>query len=448
MASIKNIAYLIQTLKSEAVAFLLYVYVLKKIRPDKFKFDRWQIWSMLMTIKYKKTTHNRVRGGSKTRDFATMIIFNGIRDNQAYWLTPRTQQLSRAMEYWFENPFVIAFNKTNVKLHIVRLVNGHNIELAVATDGNVTGARKNMIYIDEMAQLKEGVIDYIIPITNGMSYVGDGLRFVYFSTPRINSIFQKYTRKYPEVKINWKIPSWFDKIELALNREEMSPSKWASEYECEFAAQGGKVFDGTIFNQTFVGALDSCTFYGSDPNPVEGYCVVGIKYSVDFDAIVVVFARNFGSGEDNKLRMYDFLKKHVASDSVFAELEDNGVGKPVWDTYQKMGGEGTRLDWGSSFAGSKINRANHINKHKVYIDLDDPSIPSSDKEDWIALYDQVNALQWKKDGKHIDKPSGQEWHLNDSFMHACCFGESEDLIELAYNEEEDAWDYDGSGEIY
>ena len=212
----------------------------------------------------------------------------------------------------------------------------------------------------------------------------------------------------------------------------MSPSKWKTEYLCIFAALDGQVFEENLVNAPYEGELRQSVFIGSDPNPREGYAAVSVQYSTDLTKgnahIVITKARNFGPNNSGKWALFEYLKGELHNQHTAAELEDNGVGKVVWDDYDEFDphplGEVNRLDWGTSGAGDKVLRANNMNGYIIHIWYDNPNLAPSERRYMKALWSQMNAVQWTKDGSKIDKPSDMAWHLSDSCMHACAFGES------------------------
>jgi hypothetical protein len=406
------------------IAWIIYMTAISIMDEELGKMDKWQHQDVFMIFTYRKICLNRTRGGSKTRDMSLVAIFFLIRRNKPFWLTPRSKQLLRAMEYWNENPFVKKFNQFNFKQTHITLINGRVLEIAVATEGNIEGPRKNIIMIDEMARMDKNTADLIMPIFNGMSGVGDGIYLICFSTPKINTVFEEYAMMYPVIERDWTYPSWFDHKNILEIKLTISPSRWKSEYCCIFSSAEGQVFDECITSMPYRGQLRRLMYWGSDPNPREGYCLVGLQYSIDLKHAVVQFVKNFGPNKRGLQSLSDFLiplskKEHLHK----VELEDNGVGLVAWDEYISQGGKGDRVFWGTRGKGDKVRRANIMNTLTIHIDPSRKDIPAAERKFWRQLVSQILGVVWSKSGDKIDKPQDQPWHLSDSLMHACSYGD-------------------------
>ena len=198
---------------------------------------------------------------------------------------------------------------------------------------------------------------------------------------------------------------------------------------CIFASVEGQVFESALVNEEYKGGLRRLIYYGSDPNPREGYALVGIRYSLDLKHIVVIFAWNFGPNVRGKRALFEYLIPESKKDKmVEVELEDNGVGKVVWDDYIDEGGKGMRVDWGTSGAGDKVARSNEMNKKIIHIWHDNPNLSTEQKKFMKMLWSQMNGVQWTKDGSKIDKDTNKAWHLSDSLMHSCSFGQQASMV--------------------
>lgn len=388
-------------------------------------FDRWQWIDIFLIFRKREVCLNRARGASKTRDMALLCVFFAIRNNEIKWFAPTTQQLVQAKKYWSANPFCEIFNWKSKQIAVITTINANYFEIAITNEGHMKGGRANIVFFDEMALMTASMLGDILPVTNGMDAVGDGIFLIFFSTPLINTIFEDYTFKYPTFIHDWTHASWFVEKRMLRIKDTVSPSKWKTEYMCIFAAAEGQVFEINLVNEPYDGELQDTQYYGSDPNPREGYAVVGSQYSQEDNHIVVNYAWNFGGNHDGKRAMFAFLIPESQRHYVEAELEDNGVGKPVWDDYVAEGGKGYRLDWSSSGAGNKVFRANTMNKFIIHIWYDNPDLTPKEREFMKMLWSQMNAVQWTKDGTKIDKPTNQPWHMSDSLMHCCQRGQNQ-----------------------
>lgn len=389
-------------------------------------------------FKFREVCLNRARGGSKTRDMALLCVFFALRQNDIKWFAPSTTQLNQAKKYWRRNPFVMPYNWRSKQVAFINLISGHSFDIAITTAGHMKGGRANIVFFDEMALMTQSMLGDILPVTNGMDGVGDGIFLLFFSTPLINTVFEDYTHEYLTLTHDWTEPSWFARSRMLRIKSTISPSKWKTEYCCIFAAMDGQVFELNLVNTPYTGGLRTAQYYGSDPNPREGYAAVGCRYSDDMHHIVVNFARNFGPNNNGKNALFAYLGQEITRHYVEAELEDNGVGKVVWDDFveylqtSRRDGLFHRVDWGTSGAGDKVMRANTMNKYTIHIWYDNPRL-SADERKWMKrLWSQMNAVAWTKDGTKIDKPTDQAWHLSDSLMHACQLGEWAPASAMSY----------------
>jgi len=414
------------------VAWIIYIVTLRYFDKDKMPLDAWQFKDIFIIFKKREVCLNRARGGSKTRDMALLCMFFTIRGNEVKWFAPTRTQLNQAKKYWYRNPFATSFNWRNKQLDIISTINNYTFDIAITTTTHTKGGRANIIFFDEMALMSESTLGDILPVTNGMDLMGDGIFLLFFSTPLINTVFEKYTNRYPTLTHDWTVPSWFNRLRMLRIKATISPSKWKTEYMCIFAAMDGQVFGENLVNGPYDGPLRPTIFIGSDPNPREGYAGVSVQYSQDLSKgkahIVVTFAKNFGPNNSGKHRLFKWLKLSLHNPHTEAELEDNGVGKVVWDDYEDEDqhplGEVNRIDWGTSGAGDKVARANAMNGYTIHIWKDNPMLSPEEQAFMADLWSQMGGVLWTKDGTKIDKPSNQAWHLSDSCMHACAFGES------------------------
>ena len=431
MVSLKAAAYVIEYLPIK-FAWLLYVIVVRYYDKDKLPLDQWQMEDIFFIFKMKKVCLNRARGASKTRDMALLCAFFAIRKNDVKWFAPSTMQLNQAKKYWSRNPFIRSYNWRSKTVAFVHTITNWSFDVNITTSGHVKGGRANIVFFDEMALMTNSMLGDIIPVTNGMDLVGDGIFLLFFSTPLINTVFEEYTFMYPVLTHDWTHPTWFNAKRMLRVKNTVSPSKWKTEYLCIFAAMDGQVFEENLVNEPYLGLLRPTIFIGSDPNPREGYAAVSAQYSNNLTRgqahIVITKARNFGPNNSGKNAMFRYLKQELHNQHTEAEFEDNGVGKVVWDDYEELDpsplGEVNRVDWGTSGVGDKVARANSMNGYVIHIWYDNPALSPSERKHMKKLWSQMNAVAWTKDGSKIDKPPAQAWHLSDSCMHACAFGES------------------------
>ena len=279
------------------------------------------------------------------------------------------------------------------------------IEIAVLNSGNSKGPRAAALFYDECAMMSEDLIDDTEGITNGM---GDEIYKFYGSTPVINSAFQRKCYEFPERVHPWYHMGWFNSEEIRLQKKAMSPAKWRQENLAHFTAMDGQVFEVNLRRGTYDGALQHDTYFGSDPNPREGYVLTGGKYSESGDVFQFNFVKNFGPNAAGKNALIGFLlakqddhQFHIGG----IEIEANGVGKPVCDDASAAGLVFEAMEWTKD---GKVIRVNEMNDLIIYIPSDKIFDP---------VWDQLNSLQWSKDGQKIEKMKNVPYHYADSAIH-------------------------------
>jgi len=394
-------------------AFLTYVYTRDVL--DGRKWDSWQIFDGIMMLKERRICLNRARGGSKTLDSADFLAFLALRNNETFWIAATNYQLKNCKKYWNANSFIISFNPNSTRNYCLTILY-QTIEFVCATDGNIRGPRKNVIVFDEMAQIKWTLFENTLGIYNGMDDVGDGIFMIMISTPILGSTFHKVSVIYVTITRRWYWMSWFKVNSVNEAKRVMTASKFAQEFMCDFISLEGVIFENNINIGICPYELETNVYYGSDPNPREGYCVVGIQYAINHNAIAIVYVKNFGGGNAGKLAMLKFLLEKSKLHTTSIEIEENGVGGPIVDEFLAMTDNFISKFWK---AQDKVEVVNDIVRHEIWIPTDQQYSDAREKKWMRETRDQISNLSWSKDGNQVDKPSDKTWHFNDSFLHAC-----------------------------
>lgn len=388
-------------------AWFLYVAALQQSKwgAQWWKFDPWQHYDILWFFRKRTGGFRRARGGSKTRDMSAILIFLRIRGLPCFWYAAYRKQIMRAQEYWSYNPFVTKF-RIAINRQVIYTIEFQMIEIAVLNSGNSKGPRAAVLFYDEMAMMSPELVDDTEGITNGM---GDEIYKCYGSTPVINTVFQIKCSMHGDRVHPWYHMKWFSPEEIHSQKKTMAPAKWRQENLAHFTAMDGQVFEANLRRGQYLGKLNEYTYYGSDPNPREGYVVVGGQFSTDGMVFQITFAKNFGPNAKGKNAMIDYLLTHQKATWKVGgiEIEANGVGKPVCDDAAEAGLIFAPCDWN---AVNKITRINDMCKLMIFIPKDRIFNP---------LWNQMSALQWSVDGSKVDKLRGNPYHFVDSAIHAC-----------------------------
>jgi len=385
-------------------AWFVYVDSLQRYKKKDWLFDDWQHYDIIRSFNHGGGAFRRARGGSKTRDLSAVAVFLSLVNGNTIWFAAVRKQLLKAMEYWVYNPFIEKFRPHITRQQIYNIL-GEPIDVAVLNQGNARGPRGNNILFDEMSMMNREDVEATIGITNGV--VGE-IYFYYGSTPVINTIFQdacdtsEWHRVHPFYHCTWH------NIEKTIkDKNLMAPAKWRQENLAHFTVMGGMVFEGRIIRGEYAGELSPFSYYGSDPNPREGYVVVGGQFSPTFEIFQVTFARDFGIGAAGKSDMLDWISARSRDlDCGGIEVEANGVGRVVCDDLIAMGAIIDDLTWNED---NKIERVNSLYKCTSYI----PHGRMFDK-----TWNQVASLEWDETGKKVKKTKGVPYHFADSFLHA------------------------------
>lgn len=419
----QSLIYLIRELPL-FYAWFVYISAIQSVKSPhshNYKFDTFQHEVIFKIFANPIVCINRCRGGSKTRDMAALAVFFALRGEQVLWMSATSTQHQAARKYWNENIFVKP-TALNSKDQFVKVINNNDIKLLLLVKGRSSerGLRANIIFYDEVSDMPFDAVENAVSISNGMDYDGHIIRYIYFSTPQINSPFHKLTQQYPTYTHDCRYPSWITLSQIRLTFKMLTlknKNKFLQEMLCQFTSMNVSIFDGNLFRGTSPIALTAYEYYGFDPNAIEGHCIVGIKTSSDFSVIQPIFCKNFGGGSDGKRKALEFLlnksKLNTTSDKI--EIETNGVGLPIYQDYIAMGGKGTKCNWDQK---KKIRRVENMNKSKIYI-------PEGTEYDELWL--QLNAMEFtdanNSDDEKIDKPKDKQWHFADSMLHACMFRE-------------------------
>lgn len=397
--------------------FAILVYVYCRIKLDGRKYDSWQIFDFILMIEYRRICLNRARGGSKTCDTADFAVFLALRQNEVFWIAATNRQLKMCKKYWRSNSFVIPFNPNSNRTYAYT-INFGELEFVCATDGNIRGPRKNVIIYDEMAMIKWSLYENSLPIFNGMSGVGDGIFQIMISTPVLGSTFHKCCDVYPTITRKWYWMSWFTLEDIRNLKKILRDSKFKQEVECIFTALEGVCFENNIFRGACPYPLEDKIYYGFDPNPREGYTLVGVKYAVGHKAVQVVFVKNFGTGNAGKKAILKYMAKEKIRlrYNCSIEIETNGPGMPIYDEFVEDYPETIGMFWKDE---DKIEIVNELDSYEMYFNLDQKFVNDRTKMWFRQTHDQVANLMWSEDGNKIDKPPQMQWHFNDCFLHAC-----------------------------
>jgi hypothetical protein len=205
-----------------------------------FQFDDWETaWNET------KAVFIRSRGGSKTEDFTDWIIFRVLRTNERWaWLACKSGQLSQAMVYVRENPFVRRIQRESAAKYNIFLWTGKMIRFGIVSTSNL-GIRLDGIVYDEFEDLLPAQESDVYPQMAGMMTTSLIHKTIYLGTLWIDALLNEMAEQYPTVVRPWDTLPWL--VESGMIKEEIEKKitpEWEIDmlYRCIPTAPSGVLF--------------------------------------------------------------------------------------------------------------------------------------------------------------------------------------------------------------
>jgi hypothetical protein len=273
LASLAQVAQLIQKIPDEQLALRLYLKVLEKTgHPPYCEFQKQAFADLIET---REGAWLRSRGGSKTCDAADVTVFGGIRGYEPVWRAGSDDQVATARKYFRRNPFVVP-GKGGVTHDAVRTLNGGEISLGPLTEKRAHSRRTGMLVYDEERDMAEEDFNG----SKGMCSAHPNPIKLHGSTSLAGSVFEKTVdRLRPAGQVHEQtydqIP-FLNQHEIEAQKNEMPEWFWEQEYMCKFTRPGGVVFS----------KLSQCNAF---PDFLHGAIPCrGVDWGGAFDAVVDV----------------------------------------------------------------------------------------------------------------------------------------------------------------
>ena len=220
-----------------------YLHELPLYRHKKIEAFQWRDWTLVE--KEETSVVVRSRGGSKTCDFITWLIFHVLRTKETWmWLACKSGQLDQALTYVHRNKFVRRVQRISPAKYDVILWTEKVIRLGIISTSNL-GMRVDGIVYDEFEDLQPTQQADIYPQMAGMMTTSPIHHTVYLGTLWIATLFNDYSHQYPVEITPWKKIKWLvlsGMIQQEID-QEVTPT-WQIDllYNCIETAPTGKVF--------------------------------------------------------------------------------------------------------------------------------------------------------------------------------------------------------------
>jgi len=358
-----------------------------------FQFDDWAKASLT-----QKAVFVRSRGGSKTNDFVDWLIFHVLRTHEQWgWLSAKSGQLSQALTYVRQNPFVQYVKNMSGK-YDVTLWTGKTIRFGIISTSNL-GLRLDGIVYDEFEDLQPKQQTDVYPQMAGMMTHSPVHKEIYLGTLWIATLFNEYAELYPCVVRPWDTIPWL--VAAGMIQDEIDAGitpGWTIDlqYRCIPSSPTGLVFPRLIvedlgeihhsqdmlFGIDF-GATDHCVglqFDGGDVYVLEEYEVVLEDFNGALDVLkgYTVEAESGGYNDSDRYAAKCTLMK------------------------QRLGARGVPVT--NKWKGERVMRARGF---KVHVD----------KVLTPGVYKDLKACVYGPDGLYL-KDAVHPNHFLDAFLHA------------------------------
>lgn len=366
-----------------------------------FDMEAWQIKDMMMAvdndaIDYREVPieviWNKSRRSGKTMNATMLAVFYALLGHRVVWRTPKRNQFKSAMRWWQMNPFV---TKIQMRKHLVHLVNGNTIDVAVMTPGNCTGIEADCVFFDEggwvfkRLQVYEGYKQ-----ARPMIAPSDFKHILHFSTPARSTAFaeawKRLKKKERELGTSLTVKRtaddcpWISEKFIESEKEANWDCPWYVDqnYYGKFVVYGGAVFDDIIDIRE---APDEIVELWNDTVPD----VAGVDFNAPSSGHYVVKGKIF---DEMVFLMYEEVFDEVEYldnlKDIVLEVEDGGFNTPFANECRAMGLSNIMYEaWDEK---SKMQRVRALQKRTIIIDGKECSVTKQNIEE--AAYDQNSRL--------------------------------------------------------
>lgn len=367
-----------------------------------FDVEAWQVEDMCMAVDNEiidcrkvplEVIWNKSRRSGKTMNATMLAVFYALLGYQVVWRTPKRNQFKSAMRWWQMNPFV---TKIQMRKHLVHLVNGNTIDVAVMTPGNCTGIEADCVFFDEggwvfkRLQVYEGYKQ-----ARPMIAPSDFKHILHFSTPARSTAFaEAWNRlKEKEKELGTKLTVTRTADDCPWISEEFVESEKEANWDCpwyvdqnyygKFVVYGGAVFENILdirecSNKDLLEKWNNVKpdVGGVDFNaPSSGHYLVKGKI---FDDVVFLMSEE----------VFDEIEYLMDIGDIHLEVEDGGFNKPFADECRAIGLNNIRYEaWDEK---SKMQRVRALQRRQIVVDGKECPITKQNIEE--AAYDQNSRL--------------------------------------------------------
>ena len=313
----------------------------------------------------------------------------------------------------------------------VHFANDGWYELLNLTEGKARSRRNDWIYYDEEAKAD---LDAFNASGDTMS-VSDYALIRHGSTPKRGTPFESTVNRLLKEGLPVIVRPWhnlpFIKPDFIARRRAMVPAWFfAQEYDCQFVAAQGRVFNNVVegridLSKQLKTHQRKHTNYGLDWNPSAGHYLVGSRWHDDGYGISVMCERNLGT--DLKTVIEIIIQLLMDDPESVCELEDGGTNSGYCEAffmelyrlakshpeYMKVANRIFRRSWDSA-GKNKNNSITLLLPVVIYVDRDTcPGVA-----DWLVW------ATWDTTSKASDPKllKDSEQHPLDGFLHSAWVG--------------------------
>ena len=361
---------------------------------EEFQIDDWE-----MAENELQCCFLRSRGGSKTNDFTTWLIFHVLRTNERWaWLSSKSGQLDQALIYVRENPFVKEVKRITNGKYNVYLWTGKMIRFGLVSTSNL-GLRLDGIVYDEEQDNRATQRSEIYPQMAGMLTASTIHKEIHLGTRWINTLLDEHIESYPTSTRDWEQCPWL--VNSGFIKSEIDAGvtpDWQIDllYRCIPTAPGGVLFPNLIVedlkNYVIINAIQYGVDFGSK-DMIVGISLVGNHCYVLFELAVELETNNYAC---------DFMKNR--------KVEAEGGGYNVSERYGAKGKVlQQRLSASLIPVTNKWKSDRQMYSRGLIIHVDKHLTPN--------IYSDLKSASFGLDGLYL-KDTTHPCHYLDAFFHA------------------------------
>lgn len=354
---------------------------------------QWEDFALVLSENQPQVMWCRARGGSKTFDAVTLIVWEALQGKDCAWRSGGDDQLEQPRKYFRENPFV-----EKVTQYEVTLVTGATISLGPLTAKRSHSLRADFIVLDEIRDMDQtqfeefhGTLTSKSTNTKQVLYcstlaLGTPAEYIYDTLMPLGLVS---IRKWDEIAFE-------DRDALEMLRGSLPGWFWKLNYECELVPAGGSVFENITRAELPDKLKKHDVMAGLDFNGSVGHVLVAAVF--DSGNIWVVDEKIFTGTVDGAKAAVEYARSHHYD----LEIEEGGFN-------DKFANQLPSVPKMRFTVASKEERIGRLLAKHIYVS---DSCPDTLKD--------LKRAAWASDGKVAKDPKDSS-HWLDALQHAAHF---------------------------